>query len=59
MMFNLSPEQNNIMAGFMSEPENKLKVKFFLKFNELSCKVWIQNVFDEIGERDVRRVQIE
>ena len=59
MMFNLSPEQNNIMAGFMSEPANKSKVKFFLKFNELSHKVWIQNVFDEIWERDVRRVQIE
>ena len=59
MTFNLSPEQNNIMAGFMSKPANKSKVKFFLKFNEPSHKVWIQNVFDEIWERDVRRVQIE
>ena len=59
MMFNLSPEQNNIIAGFMGKLVNKSKVKFFLKFNELSHKVWIQNVFDEIRERDVRRVQIE
>ena len=59
MTFNLSPEQNNIIAGFMGEPANKSKVKFFLKFNKLSHKVWIQNVFDEIWERDIRRVQIE
>ena len=59
MTFNLSPEQNNIIAGFMGELANKSKVKFFLKFNEPSRKVWIQNVFDEIWERDARRAQIE
>jgi hypothetical protein len=59
MLFNLSPEQNNVIADYMGKPANRMKVIFFLKFDHLSREVWIHNVLNEIREREAKRAQAE
>lgn len=51
MSFNLSPSENHDLADYMSDPNNKSRVKFFLKFDNPSRKVWIKNVLTEIQAR--------
>ncbi|KAG9311628.1 hypothetical protein JVU11DRAFT_7857 [Chiua virens] len=48
MIFKLSPVENNDLANYMSNPQNKTRVKFFLKFDALSCELWIKNTLAEI-----------
>ena len=48
MTFNLTPSENNDLANYMSNPQNKTKVRFFLRFNTPSCDLWIKNTLSEI-----------
>ncbi|KAG9309701.1 hypothetical protein JVU11DRAFT_10377 [Chiua virens] len=48
MTFKLSPVENNDLANYMSDPQNKTRVKFFLKFDAPSRELWIKNTLAEI-----------
>ncbi|KAH0826451.1 hypothetical protein J3R83DRAFT_5441 [Lanmaoa asiatica] len=48
MTFNLTPSENNDLANYMSDPQNKTRVRFFLRFDAPSCHLWIQNTLVEI-----------
>ena len=48
MTFNLTPSENNDLANYMSNPQNKTKVRFFLRFDTPSCDLWIKNMLSEI-----------
>ncbi|KAG6372385.1 hypothetical protein JVT61DRAFT_7844 [Boletus reticuloceps] len=51
MLSNLSPSENNNLANYMSDVQNKMRVKFFLKFNQSSHELWIKNALAEIKAR--------
>ena len=51
MSLNLSPSENNNLADYMSDAQNKMRVKFFLKFDPPSHKLWIKNALAEIQAR--------
>ena len=48
MTFNLTPSENNDLTNYMSDPQNKTKVRFFLRFNTPSRDLWIKNTLSEI-----------
>ncbi|KAG9308446.1 hypothetical protein JVU11DRAFT_11939 [Chiua virens] len=48
MTFKLSLVENNDLANYMSDPQNKTRVKFFLKFDAPSHELWIKNMLAEI-----------
>ena len=50
MSLNLSLSDNNDLTNYMSDAQNKMRVKFFLKFNLPSRELWIKNALAEIQE---------
>ena len=48
MTFNLTPSENNDLTNYMSNPQNKTKVRFFLRFDKSSHNLWIKNTHSEI-----------
>ena len=51
MLLNLSLSENNNLTDYMSNAQNKMRVKFFLKFNPPSHELWIKNALAEIQAR--------
>lgn len=54
MSLNLSLSENNDLTNYMSDAQNKMRVKFFLKFNLPSRELWIENALAEIQARKDR-----